>query len=420
MEERLPEEEIGDAGAKAIAEALKVNATVTTLERTIAETLKVNTTLTQLLNQIREGGMNAIAEALKVNTSVTALGLGINQIGDAGAQAIAETLKVNTTVTRLYLDQNQIGEAGAQAIAETLKVNKTLSELYLGDNRISDAGATPIAEALKVNTTLTALDLGKNQIGNLGMMAIAEALKVNTSLTEHNLNVNQIGDEGAKAIAEALKVNTSVKKLNLAFNCIGKVAAQAIQDARPLTELKLNYQINPLAFALRPRLATAEDLQIVFRMLTSGLELENQSASLPALPAEIADLIMDEAYYWQGVERVNWIEGTADGVLKVTVPQSINGNSIRVKVIQVLWDKSTEGKSKQNCVFYLTIRDEQGVVRYECAATPSFVDSTIRLATIWPASHPVIRQMREGWEVQVQPSEPPGDDVLEYLYVGYV
>ena len=46
-------------------------------------------------NNIGVEGAKAIAEALKVNKSITELYLWNNNIGDEGAKAIAEALKVN-------------------------------------------------------------------------------------------------------------------------------------------------------------------------------------------------------------------------------------------------------------------------------------------------------------------------------------
>ncbi|XP_004347343.1 hypothetical protein CAOG_04596 [Capsaspora owczarzaki ATCC 30864] len=189
----LKGKQIGDAKALAIAEGLKVNKTLTTLNLSV--------------NQIGDAGTIAIADALKVNTTLTTVYLGENQIGDAGAQAIAEALKMNTTLTELGLHQNQIGDAGAQAIADALKVNKTVTTIYLYTNQIGDDGALAIAEAFKVNTTLTTLSLQQNQIGDVGAQAIAEALKVTKTLTTLFLWQNQIGDAGAQALAEALKAN---------------------------------------------------------------------------------------------------------------------------------------------------------------------------------------------------------------------
>ncbi|XP_011270583.1 hypothetical protein, variant [Capsaspora owczarzaki ATCC 30864] len=394
----------------------------------LAEGLKVNKALTWLYlyeNQLGDIGAQAIAEALKVNTTLIKLNLPENQIGEAGAQAIAEALKVNTTLTKLNLSWNQIGGAGAVAIADALKLNKTVTTIYLSGNQIGDAGARAIAEVLKVNTTLTELGLSENQIGDAGAQAIAEAIKVNKILTNLELGWNQIGDAGAQAIAEAIELGTTLTRLNIWYNCIGSAVAQLITEAKKLNyaDVYADSQFNPLVLSLLPRLASAEDTQTVFCLLTSGLELENQRASLPALPAEIAELIMDEAHYWQGVQHIKrsqFDDDTPDDILQVTVPQGVNGNSIRVKSIQVLRDSRTLDGSIDDRGFDLIVRDEQGAVQHECSAKPTVVDLTLELATIWPASHPVIRQMREGWQVQVRPSKSPKDALFESLYVGYV
>ncbi|KJE94543.1 hypothetical protein CAOG_05175 [Capsaspora owczarzaki ATCC 30864] len=144
-------------------------------------------------NTVGDAGAQAIAEALKVNTTLTQLDLPYNQIGDVGAHAIAQALKVNTTVTKLYLLRNQIGDVGAQAIAEALKGNTTLTHVNLFHNHIGDAGAQAIAEALKGNTKLTKLYLGWNRVGDAGALSISEALQKNTTLRNLNLAENRIG-----------------------------------------------------------------------------------------------------------------------------------------------------------------------------------------------------------------------------------
>ncbi|KJE97306.1 hypothetical protein, variant [Capsaspora owczarzaki ATCC 30864] len=430
--------EIGDTEAQIIAEALKVNTTATSLDLSenqigdagalaIAEALKVNKTLFWLSlneNQIGEAGAQAIAEALKVNTRLAYLDLGLNQIGVAGAQIIAEALKVNKTLSSLSLIDNQIGGAGAQAIADTLKVNETVTSLHLQENQIGDVGAHAIAEALKVNKTLSWLDLDINEIGDVGAHAIAEALKANTAVTALHLEENQIGSTGAQEIAEALKVNTRLAFLDVHLNCIGNAGLQAFDEARHvnriLKTLLIDKQINPLAFSFFPRMSTAEDLHNVFHLLTSEPAVEDQSAALPALPTEIAELIMDKAHYWQGVQHTKreWFHvDTPDRVLKVIVPQ---GNSIRVKAIQVFRDWRKRPDNTGDCVFDLTVQDEQGDVQYEWAVHPTVVDSNLELVIILPANHPVIRQMREGWQVQVRASKSAQDVQFESLYVGYV
>ena len=52
-------------------------------------------------NEIGDQGATAIGEALKVNGALTELWLNRNKIGDQGATAIAEGLKFNGALTNL-------------------------------------------------------------------------------------------------------------------------------------------------------------------------------------------------------------------------------------------------------------------------------------------------------------------------------
>ncbi len=173
------------------------------------------------LSSIDNEGARAIAETLKTNQSLTSLYLGANEIGAEGAKAIAEALRVNRDLIELSLYRNQSGNEGARAIAETLKTNQSLTKLNLEGNGIDSEGARAIAEALKTNQSLTTLDLSYSGIGSEGAKAIAEALKTNQSLTTLDLWGANIGHKGVKAIAEALKTNQSLTYLSLEDNNIG-------------------------------------------------------------------------------------------------------------------------------------------------------------------------------------------------------
>lgn len=196
--------QIGDAGALVLAEALETNTTLTSLALG--------------WNEIAEIGSTALAEALKTNAALTSLELQGNQIGEIGATAIAEALKTNSTLTLLDMEKTNISNAWALAMADTLKTNTTLTSLNIHENNIGDAGTTAVADALKSNVTLTLLDMGSNNIGNAGALAIAEAIKTNTSLTTLDLSSNQIDKAGFEELAKALKTNTTLTSLNLRGN----------------------------------------------------------------------------------------------------------------------------------------------------------------------------------------------------------
>ena len=52
-------------------------------------------------NNIDDAGAQELADALKVNSSLTSLNLGRNEIGDAGARELAGALKVNSSLKDL-------------------------------------------------------------------------------------------------------------------------------------------------------------------------------------------------------------------------------------------------------------------------------------------------------------------------------
>jgi hypothetical protein len=194
----LAANDIDTAGASALAEALKVNTSVTLIDLSD--------------NEIGNEGTSAFPDALKVNSIVTAIDLYNSPgIGAEGAAALAEALKVNTSVTAINLWCTRIGDEGTAALAGALTVNTSVTTIHLNSNKISPKGASALADALKVNSTVTRIGIGRNAIGDEGLSALADALKVNTSVTDIFLEKNEIGDEGASALADALKVNTSVK-----------------------------------------------------------------------------------------------------------------------------------------------------------------------------------------------------------------
>ena len=86
------------------------------------------TTLYLENNQIGVEGAKALANALRINTSVTTLELGYHsKIGHEGAKALANSLRINTSVTTLHLRDNQIGDEGAKTLANALKINTTVN-----------------------------------------------------------------------------------------------------------------------------------------------------------------------------------------------------------------------------------------------------------------------------------------------------
>ena len=74
------------------------------------------------INRIGDEGASALGEAVKVNSSLKSLDLQRNGIGDEGATAIGDALRVNASLTRLILDFNDdINDEAAAALREVVK-----------------------------------------------------------------------------------------------------------------------------------------------------------------------------------------------------------------------------------------------------------------------------------------------------------
>jgi hypothetical protein len=114
------------------------------------------------LNDIGDEGASALADALKVNTSVKTINLGCNRIGNEGAAALADALKENMSLTTIDLASNGIGDQGASVLADALTVNTSVTSINLDSNTIGNQGATALADALQVNTSVTYMDLDEN------------------------------------------------------------------------------------------------------------------------------------------------------------------------------------------------------------------------------------------------------------------
>ena len=107
---------------------------------------------------LAEGGGRALAEALRLNTTVTSPYLHGIGLGEGRGRALAKALRRNTvTVTSLNLGGNGLGDG---ALAEALRLNTTLASLDLRENGLGEGGGRALVEALRLNTTVTSLNLG--------------------------------------------------------------------------------------------------------------------------------------------------------------------------------------------------------------------------------------------------------------------
>ena len=146
-----------------------------------------------------------MAEALKVNETLTWLDLSSNDltyVGNYMAQVIdlCEALKVNSALRTLDLKNNFLTAEGARLFADALTVNRTLTDLDLSVNSLS-THVVPESDPMKLFDDMS------------GVIKLTEALKTNSTLQILNLADNRLGTEGAKHVADMLTVNKRLSVL---------------------------------------------------------------------------------------------------------------------------------------------------------------------------------------------------------------
>ncbi|RUP51270.1 hypothetical protein BC936DRAFT_149115 [Jimgerdemannia flammicorona] len=131
-------------------------------------------------NDIGDEGASAIAEALKMNTSLKTLYLGDNGIGEKGADALAKALKMNKSLQNLYLEGIQQYLRGrnqrtSRSAENEYEPTKSESKMCAGMNRIIF-----FIHLFSVLADHFICSSVANGIGKKGAGALTGALRMNT------------------------------------------------------------------------------------------------------------------------------------------------------------------------------------------------------------------------------------------------
>ena len=109
-------------------------------------------------------GAICIADALKINISLTCLDVSDNFFADdsvigggEAVQKLAEAIRDNTALTTLDLAFVQCSARGYRVLAEAFKVNRTLTSVDLSGNNMDFAAAEMFAAVLEANNALQSL-----------------------------------------------------------------------------------------------------------------------------------------------------------------------------------------------------------------------------------------------------------------------
>lgn len=179
---------------------------------------------------VGDAGAVALAFALKKNTTLKELHLGKTNIGVSGITKLAYCLRhSNYTLERLYLQDNPlIGDKGVEVLASifqppppakttTIIPNEEENIQKLNDDSISSKHHE-IIKTRKCNIRL--LNLARCNIGDIGVSALAENLSLvdddehyASLFTKLYLYGNSVGNIGASAIAEMIIMNYYIQEL---------------------------------------------------------------------------------------------------------------------------------------------------------------------------------------------------------------
>jgi Ran GTPase-activating protein (RanGAP) involved in mRNA processing and transport len=155
-----------------------------------------------------DAGALALANALRVNSALRSLLLADAGVGAPGAKALGDALSANGALVLLQLDRNgRIGDAGAAKLLRGLHGQTSLAHLSLCACGLTSPAAASIAAALIANDALERLELLGNRISDPGALVLGAALLQNTSLVTLDLSFNLLLSAASKAKLRAKWAN---------------------------------------------------------------------------------------------------------------------------------------------------------------------------------------------------------------------
>lgn len=147
----LWDDDLGDDGAKALAEALRDNLhlVVLSLENT----------------GIEAEGVQALAGALSGNKVMKSLDLEGNSMGNAGAKALASVLHT-TEIEILGIAHNEVGDSGFASLMELVENNRQFVHVLSNGNRVSKKRQKKFEKLVAANAEAAAAKAAAEQAVN--------------------------------------------------------------------------------------------------------------------------------------------------------------------------------------------------------------------------------------------------------------
>lgn len=213
--------------------------------KAVAKLLQAGRDNLQLLdlsrNNLGDEGAKALAEALgkgpSSGYSLSVLRLRANGIGDEGGEALAEAVMSVVSLTEFDFAENQVSIQAAAVIFRAVCAAKTLKRLYLDGNlpwpssenfQVQVSGFTDQLSGHQAVPSLETLSLRRCKLRSSGATKLFESLATNQSLRKLDLACNGIRQSAAGSLAMAISSAMALEELDLRDNRLGS------QDALPM------------------------------------------------------------------------------------------------------------------------------------------------------------------------------------------
>jgi Ran GTPase-activating protein (RanGAP) involved in mRNA processing and transport len=246
---------IGDAGTRQLCDALCEMGAASCLNWLMLHK-----------NEIGDDGAKALAQLLRADVPLEILDVGINHFAAAAADALAASMSVNRKLRILLVHCNlRFSDAARATVVLGLASNTVLEELAIHEHRGAvDEVCVAVASLLEVNRTLHRLHLGDSEFGDAAVISLSAVLsKPACALRSINFETNKLTDTAAAALADALSSNphSNLCDLNLNENGITVEGAVLLVKAFGAMlhshEIKLSLQANRLSEACKEALMSA-------------------------------------------------------------------------------------------------------------------------------------------------------------------
>ena len=206
---RVASSRVGEAGGRALAEALCVAAAAAGGGGGGAASGGSLVSLDLSDNPLTSAAGPSLSLAVAHHGNLRRLVLADTGLLDSGVAQVCAALAKGAApgLEELDLSLNEVTAAGARSIAAALtKSLKKLKVLNVRENELENAGAKALASGLAACPTLTRLDASSNQLRRPGAVALARAVAgAAKGLELLALDENEISEEGVEEVAEILR-----------------------------------------------------------------------------------------------------------------------------------------------------------------------------------------------------------------------